>query len=253
MALAQRPLSSQAVGISISEAEKTDLEQLGLTPEDINHVTVELCRRLVALGAKVVLGHQWRPGGVMEAVTRFAQAYQATEPILLNFLAWPDRAALTASDRRRLDGVVKICEAAKPQPDRPMALREMRQRMAGATSARICLCGKRRQHEGFVPGLVEEAALTLELGKPVYASRMMGGTSALLVDFFTGNTNELLQLSNHPKFEDYIHVLRSFDTLKLARTCGLTENELKELFDAQNVDTIVHLITLGLTRYHAGS
>jgi hypothetical protein len=252
---AQRPLSNLAIAISISEAERPVLEGLGLTPADINHVTVELCRRLVALGAQVVLGHQWRPGGVMDAVARFAKAYQeATEPILQNFLAWPDRAALSESDRKRLESVVRIHEFTEPQPDRPMALHEMRQRMADVTSARICLCGKLQQPEGFVPGLIEEAALTLARGKPVYASRMMGGTSALLADFFSGEAREpLLKLSKHPKFKGQLRVLRDFDASRLAETCGLTHSELRELFDAQNVDTIVHLTTLGLTRLHRTS
>jgi hypothetical protein len=42
--------------MSISDAE--DLASTGFTPNGINLVPVELCRRLVALGAQVVLGHQ---------------------------------------------------------------------------------------------------------------------------------------------------------------------------------------------------
>ena len=68
-----RPLEGMAVGISISEAD--DLASTGVTRDDINLVTVELCRRIVASGGQVVLGYQWRPGGIMEQVTRFAQAY----------------------------------------------------------------------------------------------------------------------------------------------------------------------------------
>ena len=68
-----RPLEGIAVGVSISEAE--DLASTGFAPNDINVITVELCRRLMKLGAQVVLSHQWRPGGIMEQVNRFAQAY----------------------------------------------------------------------------------------------------------------------------------------------------------------------------------
>jgi hypothetical protein len=98
-----RPLAGAVIGISISEPEGGDLNQHGFTPGDINAVTVELCRRFVSLGASIALGHQWRPRGVMESVARFAHAYQGDEsiPIIHNFLAWPDRAALSCAIWRR--------------------------------------------------------------------------------------------------------------------------------------------------------
>lgn len=74
MTMSNRPLRELAIGLSISESE--GLPDRGPKRGDINTVTVELCRRFVALGAQVVLGHQWRPQGVMESVARFAQAYQ---------------------------------------------------------------------------------------------------------------------------------------------------------------------------------
>src|SRR6201982_4299149 len=100
-----RPLEGIAVGISISEAE--DLGTGAFRPSHIPFFTVELCRRLVALGAQVVLGHQWRPGGIMEQVTRFAQAYRIEsgalqQPIVHNVLAWAAKGAPLHHDREEV-------------------------------------------------------------------------------------------------------------------------------------------------------
>ena len=241
-----RPLNGFAIGISISESK--DLISLGLTEADVNRVTVELCRRFVALGAQIVLGHQWRPRGVMEAVARFAQAYQfeAKEPIIHNFLAWPDRAALSKTDRQQLRNLVVIHEQDSSE-DRPAALRRMREEMTYKNHARICLSGKAKQPTGFVPGVIEEAALTLIQGKPLYISRMMGGTARFLVDVLR-KEKTVWDAFPQEMPQEYWQRFESLKRSDLEDWCHLTSKELDELFDAQNLDTIVQLTSRGLQR-----
>lgn len=248
----RRPLSEFAIGISISEAE--DLHTLGFTASDLNRITVELCRRFVALGAQIVLGHQWRPRGIMEAVTRFAQAYQSEHngAIISNFLAWPDRAALSPKDREQLQGLLAIHEVQeRPKTEagtsRVGALREMRRKMAIENHARICLSGRLGEPEGFTFGVLEEAALTLELNKPVYFSRMMGGTSTLMIEALqTGRPPGSLLRAHSPEHNKYVELIAGLGEKKLATLCGLTQPELHEVFEAENVDTLIHLSSRGL-------
>jgi hypothetical protein len=256
----RRPLADLRVGISISDAELPLLRARGLTPADVNDVTVELCRRLVSLGAQVVLGHQWRPGGVMEAVAKFAQVYQpeSKDPIIHNFLAYPDHAALSAHDRQRLKGVVTIHDDnTREALPRRAALRRMREQMADVVHARICLCGKITQPEGFVPGLIEEVVLTLARDRPVYVSGMMGGMSEVLTLFLRGNRRAFASATEgydpgtvrwreSPECESYIKDLSAFGLSQMALQSGLEFAELEELFDAQNIDTILYLTTKGL-------
>jgi hypothetical protein len=106
-----RPLEGRRIGISISESD--DLPALGLSKEIVNELTVDLARRIIALGASVVLGHNWRTGGVMEAVSRFTLSYKsqsgtAEQPLIFNYLALPDEPSLSESDRKELDSVVSI-------------------------------------------------------------------------------------------------------------------------------------------------
>jgi hypothetical protein len=248
-----RPLNGVAIGISISESE--DLASLGLNDADVNRVTVELCRRFVALGAQIILGHQWRPRGVMEAVARFAQAYQSEtkNPIIHNFLAWPDRAALSETDRNQLQKLVAIHEEdTAPEPrmgerERVAALRCMRKQMTDANHVRICLSGKAIQPDGFVPGVIEEAALTLRADKPLYMSRMMGGTTCLLIDVLRKRKTVWEAFPSKMPIE-YLECFESLKRSDLEERCWLKSGELDELFDAQNLDTIVQLTSRGLRR-----
>lgn len=249
-----RPLEGMAVGISISEAE--DLANTGFTPNDINLVTVELCRRLVALGAQVVLGHQWRPGGIMEQVTRFAQAYHmesgaSGQPIVHNVMAWPDKASLSEFDREQLKNLVKIYEAEEPL-ERPEALTAMRQQITQIAKARICLSGKMNSYEGSMPGLIEEAFLSINQGEPVYLSAMMGGAAAALIECIRGRTeiDRLIARTAHvpERIQDLFDGSPDRRHETIAKLCWLHPNELEELFNAQNLDTIIQLSTRGMSR-----
>ena len=250
-----RPLEGMVVGISISEAE--DLATTGFTAADVSLVTVELCRRLVALGAQVVLGHQWRPGGIMEQVTRFAQAYHmesggSGQPIVHNLMAWPDRASLSDFDREQLQDLVRIYEPEEPL-GRAEALTAMRHQITRIANARVCLSGKMESYGGSMPGVIEEAFLSIDQEQPVYISAMMGGAAAALVEWIRGyrEIGTLFPRSAQaagriPHFFD--HGLNRGYEVTFAKQCRLYPNEIDELFSAQNLDTIIRLSTRGMSR-----
>jgi hypothetical protein len=239
-----------AIGISISEFEQAS--DLGFVEGDINRITVELCRRFIALGGSIVLGHQWRPRGVMEAVSAFAQGYESSEdrPVIINYLAWPDRAALSEKERGKLQAVVSINESSQAEPRRQIALRDMRTAMAKHVGARIALGGKIRQPDGFVSGILEEIVLTLYYGKPVYMSRMLGGVTAALIELFEPRGPSLrfqnFLMTRDEKQHEYLEFLATLGTKGLAEKCGLSQPDLEDLFNSQNLDTIVQLTAKGL-------
>jgi hypothetical protein len=247
-----RPLEDVVVGISISEGE--DLARHGLTGADVNRVTVELCRRLIGLGAQVVLGHKWMPGGIMQAVARFAQAYQpnTTQPIVHNYLGWPDRASLSASERATLKTLVNVVETpADPQwpesESRIRALSRMREQMTGVNHARLFLAGRWTPKSGrAVAGVVEEAAMTAQAGKAMYPSRMMGGAAAHLIRVIRGETPPPSPADEVPAHRECIAILRRFSLNRLAQQSGLDEDDMEALFDAQNIDTVMYFATRGM-------
>ena len=248
-----RLLNGRVVGVSISAAEDFTRRH-GLEGTAINTITVELCRRLISLGGRVALGHKWRPNGVMDAVSRFASAYHgpSSNPIILNFLAYPDRAALSEQDRENLRRLVAIHDDQPKTDDRPAALRLMREQMAEITHARICLGGPvTPQEDSSVPGIVEEAVLTLQRGKPVYFSNMLGGVTEVMIATLIDRRVPAWETmgGDHAKTKQYWEYLASFGNWNLAKLCGLEEEgELERLFNSQNVDTVLQLTCRGLMK-----
>jgi hypothetical protein len=254
-----RPLDGIVIGISISGHE--GLGRYALTAADVNRVTVELSRRLISLGAQVVLGHKWTPGGVMQAVARFAQAYQTgdTRPIVHNYLGWPDRASLSGHERTSLEPLVRIVEM--PDADewrgelgRVRALTFMRRQMVAADHARLFISGSWAPKPGrTVAGVVEEAGLTASEGKAMFLTRMMGGAAENLIAVIRGQEPEPADVPDQSQHANCVARLREVGFETLSRRAGLSHDEMNQLFDAHNLDTVMHLVTRGLrTLLHEG-
>jgi len=89
---------------------------------------------------------------------------------------------------RLLEGIVDARAARQPANSGSSqeqaiahALTEMRKELAELCDLRICLGGKLTGYSGRKPGIVEEAGLTLERGRPVLASTVFGGASRIVV------------------------------------------------------------------------
>jgi hypothetical protein len=203
----------------------------------------------------------------MEQVTQFAQAYHmesgaSSAPIVLNVMAWPDKASLSELDREQLKDLVRIYELEEPRavPEqslkRAKALTEMRQHITRLLKARICLSGKIKSVSGAMPALIEDAFLSMNEEKAVYISAMMGGAAALLVECIRGQ-REIRTL--FPRKADLPITTPSFfggdpdqRHAAVASLCRLRPDELEQLFDAQNLDTIILLSVRGMSRLSGG-
>jgi hypothetical protein len=74
---------------------------------------VRLSETLLGFGARLVFGHDWRYGGVMEAISQAALRYWPVDdanspPLIKNFVPWPDNPQLKPDVQRRRD-IVKSC------------------------------------------------------------------------------------------------------------------------------------------------
>src|SRR3989442_576262 len=100
----QRPLVGTVVNLSISESEEST--ERGFPAWQVNRVTLQVVAALFGQGVGVILGHDWREDGVMEAVHGFARQMQPPvsisadeadaigQPLLRNLLPWPDEPRL---------------------------------------------------------------------------------------------------------------------------------------------------------------
>src|SRR5271165_550150 len=243
-----RPLEGRRIGISISESD--DLPALGLGNEIVNGLTVDLARRLIALGASVVLGHNWRTGGIMEAVARFALSYKSQsgpteQPLIFNYLAFPDKPSLSESDRKELESIVSIgtirwtdCEddvlraldgASRPidlgqygkriivdlakslPPDlqRAFDLAAMRFTLTQQCDTRLVIGGRTRNYQGLAPGIIEEAWWTIILGKKLVVCSGMGGAACAIIAPDSPQAQEVMREDSHPLARAYLNDLYS--------------------------------------------
>jgi len=205
MTATQRALDGARLGISISESSKS--RSLGLDTEEINRTVERLSRDMLALGAGLIFGHDWRAGGVMQRVLGFAQTYQQPadqEPLLINLIPWPDGPSLSPEERNFLADVLCIEQTGLPSglsgnleqtlgatADgrrylRARGLTRLRRDLTERCTARVCLGGKTNDYQGRMPGIIEEGLLALEADRPLYLSSIFGGASAELIDALSG-------------------------------------------------------------------
>ncbi len=197
-----RPLQGLVIGLSVSVSE--NIGSWGYTPEDVNRVTVRMSEALLAAGARLMFGHDWRPDGIMDALCRLAVRYQpagevnSSEPLISSLLPWPLQTSLDPTLRTELEqrGVLRIESMPAPAGDWPssedptakaVALSELRIALGERCDARICIGGKEAKKPddsigGFFSGVIEEAYRTVMADKPVYIGSFLGGASAAVVE-----------------------------------------------------------------------
>lgn len=198
-----RGLEGQRVGLSVAGGE-AELAARGFTVDGMNRFTVRVARALLADGAGLAFGHDWRAEGVMEAIASIAFDYRAAavaaggSTVILNLLPWPhERSETDPSLLARLQGIVEVRPAGLPE-DLPLAaealkratpewryrrargLTHLRRELTRACSARVAFGGKLKGYDGRLPGIVEEVFLALQAGQPVYLAGLLGGAAEAL-------------------------------------------------------------------------
>jgi hypothetical protein len=234
----QDRLRGKRIGISISESP--ELGHLGLNARAVNDITVDLARRLLSVGATVVLGHNWRLGGVMEAIAKFAMVYRnqtsaPEKPLIINYLAAPDQPSLSAAEARDLAAIIRVETIAwgdrqneffsklgtnmgdsiksflplrggvKSEDTRPRNLFAMRHLMSLDCDARIVIGGQIARYQGFGPGIIEELFLALCFQTPVLLSTALGGASAAVINPDLPETRMLMDRSMPRLYLSVIH------------------------------------------------
>lgn len=156
----------------------------------------------------------------------------------------------------------------------------MRVQQSSETMARIVIGGKvgptetaqpnggRQQswYAGRIPGVVEEAISSLQVGHPLYLCGAYGGAAALLIDLIEGRTRDEFtwDYQKHAphaeamraiydqegvKWFDYPEMAKYLSDLGvpgLARLNGLTEEQNRALFRSRDVSSIVEMLLEGL-------
>ena len=190
-----QPLNGLAIGLSASLGE--DASDLGCTDKTLNQTVIELSTALLERGARLCFGHDWRPEGVMLAVTDAAKQLRSRSPertdsCIQNFVHAETRSAITPELAEELSGIVQVSQLENPATEaasiqeldsalrQKIALLAMRRELARSVNRVLCLGGKWKGHSGWVPGILEEVLRNLQLKHPVFLCASFGGASAIL-------------------------------------------------------------------------
>lgn len=263
----QEPLSKQAIAIAISES--ADLGALGLAPEHLRDAMTEIARHLLAMGARLVYGGDFRAGGFTELLIELVARYRRDadtgdkRPAVVNYLAWPIVMSKSPSELRSLkDELTGLAELhlldrqgaemtrgavddpTRPQPsdeDWSNALTAMRDVVTGVTNARVVLGGRIEGYKGRMPGIAEESLCALKAGQPLFLLGGFGGCArdiAVELDLMSPPANGATWKGQGS--------LRKFKGKSLRN--GLNKIETATLARTVHVDEAVALILRGLLR-----
>ena len=186
--------------IAISISESPDLTRLGMSNRHLTGAMETMATYLLSFGYSLAYGGDLRRGGfteqLFELVSRYDRSPQSRgRPRVTDYLPWPACAALSYDEYRDLtkrlgnsaevkcladDGtVLRDFEFPEtPVKDRHeivTSLTAMRQTMLKETSARVVLGGRVDRYQGSMPGIAEEALMTLQAGRPLYVVGGFGG------------------------------------------------------------------------------
>ncbi len=192
-------IASRTVAISISESP--DMSILGLSDAHLRDAMDKLALHLLASGASLAYGGDLRAHGftdlLFELVGRYQREASEFRIGVTNYLAWPFHVSKEADeleaichslvgigelvcltqDGRRLDPLAWSDRALHQPTDKEWAagLTAMRRVMRGATQARVVLGGRVADYRGDMPGIAEEALLSLQNGQPLFLLGGFGG------------------------------------------------------------------------------
>ena len=291
----------QRLNVAISISRSLDLLRKGFGDIHYSSAMVEIARHVLVRGGAIAYGGDLRPisqGGHAEQLFQLVRAYQhaglGQVPRIKNFLAWQDHVSLPPAEELERKRVAELVRTPMPSAlaaamgldalrplDHSFAKRhyvlsrcrsEMRREMNRVVDARISMGGKVTGYAGKYPGILEEALLAIEDGKPLYLLGAFGGCTKLVIDALMGRpvtalTGEYQLRSNGPAYaalvRDYdqcpslsdpeppVDYTTAVDMLRRSGVAGLnnglSEEDNEELFTSVDLDRTVQLVMKGLT------
>lgn len=277
------------VGVSISESAEDELVALGLSAMHLRHTFIEVVRHVLAAGWSVAYGGDLRRAGYTEALFDLVRTYEhpglAGRERVIAYLAWPLWVGRTVDDDAELANVATLvrCPAPPGAPEtlpplaegtgedlllRSLGLTRMREQMNVAIGARVVLGGRVTGQVGLLPGVLEEAALAVEVGRPLFVAGGFGGCGRAVVAALQGDRpeelrvdhqlqhtpryDELLQAAREhgvtPDFEAVVRLLASVGMAGLRN--GLTEADNRRLAVTDDAEEVTALVLRGLHQLH---
>ncbi|MGO3928375.1 hypothetical protein NP284_08700 [Rhodopseudomonas pseudopalustris] len=260
-------LDGKLIAISISESE--DLEGLGYGKGHLHDAMAEVARHILALGGLLAYGGDLRQHGFSEVLFELVARHRPDIPLngdhpgARSYLAWPVHIRMPRSElvkvQSSLAGTAELIlvdlvgnpmsiPEATESPHTPtieewsFGLSSMRRLMAAESFARIVMGGQTSNYKGAMPGIAEEAMLSLEAKRPLFIVGGFGGCAGDIA-------NSIGLHSPSSRTKRCWPGLKHFSEFSVDRlNNGLTYEENAILANTPHIDEAVMLIMRGLVR-----
>lgn len=276
------PDALNGIRIAISVSESPDLSRLGLVETHFRLALAEIARSVLVSGGKLTYGGHLEPDGYTALLSQELQRYSRRDRPLQICLAWQEHRKLFGEEldrqKRELglfgeivyldpDGNIvewNVGRGNDPQPVNDDAvcrqsLTALRNYMASTTNGRVLIGGRRQGFQGALPGVLEEALISIEHGQPLYLAGGFGGITAdaiaaLGIDDGTWLPHAPDAPTADVRLTDGLHQLSSLAAASDWKGLdnGLNVEENKRLAATHRPTEIAALVSLGLGRRFAG-
>jgi hypothetical protein len=259
------------VGISVSDS--ADLSRLGLTSTHCELAVAELARAIFLASGTLVYGGQLVPGGFTDILVEEVRRYRDDRDALVLCVPESEHRRLTNDELARRETELHtsaelVCLDTTGEPisittrtddnvpiDVAAALTGMRRHITGRCDARVVVGGKLSGFEGTMPGVLEEALLSVEASQPLYIAGGFGGAAAA-VALALGRQGAPWYPPGFPdnadQHEAALGHLRSAANATPPAIDGLSDNERHVLAATHRPGDIASLVVTGLGRFAAG-
>jgi len=273
----ERALSGIRLGISVSDS--ADLTRLGLSQRHAEMAVGEIARAVLVGGGGLVYGGRVKPSGFTQFLMHEVRRYGGTREALTLCLAEPEHRRLSKAELDQvdrdlgtkgevicLDGsgvpITDILQEKSVEPDpitdvhsQHASYKSLRRFLDEITDARVLIGGQIAGFKGGMPGIIEEAILTVQSGQPLYVSAGFGGAAALVAQTLRID-NLSWAPSDFPTRPEDERVDAALDELRAVASgtgwdsscTGLGESELQQLAASHRASEIAALVAVGLAR-----
>jgi hypothetical protein len=277
------PDALKGLRIAISASESPDLGRLGLVETHFRLALGEIARSVLTSGGKLCYGGNLEPDGYTALLIQELHRYSRRDKPLQICLAWPEHRKLSDEEFERQkndlglfgeivclnpEGKPVAWETTRKSEPEPVtdsnlsqqSLTSLRRFMATQTNGRVLIGGKRAGFQGHLPGVLEEAMISVAANQPLYLAGGFGGVTADIIAALGIDDGAWLPENADAPAPDG-RIASALDQLsKLAKSKdpealsnGLSTDENRRLAATHRPSEIAGLVSLGLGRRFASS
>lgn len=259
------------LGVSVSDS--ADLARLGLTETHLRMALGEVARATLIASGELSYGGHLRADGYTAFLVHECERYRSRDRPFTGYLPWSvhrvlstEKLAQHRKDIGLLGRYVFLDPDGTPidEPDQgrgadgeqvdavttARALTGARVHMTAKTDARLVLGGQRAGFQGRMPGVIEEAILSIRAGKPIYVAGGFGGAAGDIARTLDLDPDGWLGLSDRSTDPDLTELAAAVAETRWDPTNnGLSIEQNRQLAVSYRASEIASLVVVGLTNF----